>query len=62
MTITKVEFQSARPHIKQVDGFPDFINKIDTGDWEYSVTRQKLINMFNRILLGPEPNQTTQTI
>lgn len=29
MTITKVEYQSAKPHIKQVDGFPDFINKIE---------------------------------
>lgn len=29
MTITKIEFQSARPHIKQVDGFPDFIHKIE---------------------------------
>lgn len=40
----------------------DFINKIDTGDWEYSVSRQALINMFKRIPLGSEPNQTTQTI
>lgn len=29
MTITKVEYQSARPHIKQVDGFPDFIHKVE---------------------------------
>lgn len=29
MTITKVEFQSAKPHIKQVEGFPDFIHKIE---------------------------------
>ena len=29
MTITKIEFEHAKPYIKQVSGFPDFIHKIE---------------------------------
>jgi len=29
MTITKLEFEHGKPFIKQVSGFPDFINKIE---------------------------------
>ena len=29
MTITKLEFENAKPYIKQVSGFPDFIHKIE---------------------------------
>ena len=40
----------------------DFVNNTDTGDWEYPVTRQQLINMFKRVdFVGKERSDPTTT-